>query len=180
MVYVHLAEGFEEIEALTVVDVLRRADIQVKMVSVTGNKMVKGAHDVIVESDLLFEDADYENCVMIVLPGGLPGTTNLAKHEGLVRNIQAFAAKEKWLAAICAAPGVLGKLSLLEGKNATIYPGLEEQMIGAKHSEDRVVQDGKFITSRGPGTATDFALKLVEVLKSRHASDEVRAAMLVC
>lgn len=128
----------------------------------------------------LFEDADYENCVMIVLPGGLPGTTNLAKHEGLVRNIQAFAAKEKWLAAICAAPGVLGKLSLLEGKNATIYPGLEEQMIGAKHSEDRVVQDGKFITSRGPGTATDFALKLVEVLKSKHASDEVRAAMLVC
>lgn len=178
MVYVHLAEGFEEIEALTVVDVLRRADIPVKTVSVTGNKMVKGAHAIIVESDLLFEDADYENCEMIVLPGGLPGTTNLAKHEGLVRNIKAFGAEEKWLAAICAAPSVLGNLSMLEGKKATIYPGLEAKLLGAKPSGDRVVQDGKFITSKGPGTAIDFALKLVEVLKNKQASDAVRAAML--
>jgi 4-methyl-5(b-hydroxyethyl)-thiazole monophosphate biosynthesis len=171
MVYVHLADGFEEIEALTVVDVLRRAEIPVKIVSVTGEKIVRGAHDVKVE-------ADYENAEMIVLPGGLPGTTNLGKHDGLVGNIQAFAAEGKWLAAICAAPSILGQLSLLKGRNATCYPGLEEKMIGVNYSEERVVQDGKFITSRGPGTSIDFALKLVEALKDSKVSDAVRAAML--
>lgn len=178
MVYVHLADGFEEIEALTVVDVLRRAEIPVKIVSVTGEKIVRGAHDVKVEADLLFEEADYENAEMIVLPGGLPGTTNLGKHDGLVGNIQAFAAEGKWLAAICAAPSILGQLSLLKGRNATCYPGLEEKMIGVNYSEERVVQDGKFITSRGPGTSIDFALKLVEALKDSKVSDAVRAAML--
>lgn len=178
MVYVHLAEGFEEIEALTVVNVLRRADIPVKTVSVTGEKMVKGAHDIAVESDLLFEEADYQSCEMIILPGGMPGTTNLANHDGLAQNLKAFAVEGKWLAAICAAPSVLGKLSLLKGKQATSYPGFENQMIGAQYLEEKVVQDGKLITSRGPGTAMEFALKLVEALKNTQVSSSVRAAML--
>ena len=178
MVYVHLAEGFEEIEALTVVNVLRRADIPVKTVSVTGNKMVKGAHDIMVESDVLFEEADYQKCKMIVLPGGMPGTTNLANHDGLASNLKAFASEEKWIAAICAAPSVLGKLSLLIGKQATSYPGFKEQMTGVQYSEERVVKDGRIITSRGPGTSMDFALKLVEELKSSQVADAVRAAML--
>lgn len=178
MVYVHLAEGFEEIEALTVVNVLRRAGILVKTVSVTGEKMVKGAHDIAVESDLLFEEADYQSCEMIILPGGMPGTTNLANHDGLAQNLKAFAAEGKWLAAICAAPSVLGKLSLLKGKQATSYPGFENQMIGAQYLEEKVVQDGKLITSRGPGTAMEFALKLVEALKNTQVSNSVRAAML--
>ncbi|MDD4564731.1 MAG: DJ-1/PfpI family protein [Eubacteriales bacterium] len=178
MVYVHLADGFEEIEALTVVNVLRRAEIPVKTVSVTSEKMVRGAHDITVAADLLFEEADYEKCEMIVLPGGMPGTANLGNHEGLVRQIEAFAAEEKWLAAICAAPSVLGKLSLLKGKCATSYPGFREQMIGVLYAEETVVQDGKFITSRGPATALEFSLKLVEALKNIQVSDAVRTAML--
>ena len=179
MVYVHLAEGFEEIEALTVVDVLRRADIPVKTVSVTGGKLVRGAHDITVTADLLFEEADYGKCEMIVLPGGMPGTANLGKHAGLVRQLEAFAAEKKWLAAICAAPSVLEKLSLLKGKRATSYPGFREQMIGAMYAEERVVQDGKFITSRGPGPSIEFSLKLVEVLKNSQISDALRTSMIV-
>jgi 4-methyl-5(b-hydroxyethyl)-thiazole monophosphate biosynthesis len=112
MVYVHLAEGFEEIEALTVVDVLRRADIDVKTVSITGNEIVRGAHDISVSADILFDKADYKSCQMIVLPGGMPGTANLAKHEGLAAQLTNFAEEGKWLSAICAAPSVLGGLSL--------------------------------------------------------------------
>lgn len=179
MIYVHLAEGFEEIEAVTVVDVLRRADIPVKTVSITREKIVKGAHNMSVTADILFEDADYGKDDMIVLPGGMPGTLNLGQHEGLVRQLRIFAEEGKWLAAICAAPSVLGKLSLLEGKKATSYPGFKDQMIGAKYTEDRVVQDGNFITSRGPGTAIEFSLKLVEILKDSQISDAIRTSMIV-
>lgn len=179
MVYVHLADGFEEIEALTVVDVLRRAKIEVKTVSVTGKEFVRGAHDISVSADILFENADYKECDMIVLPGGMPGTANLAKHEGLAAQLTDFAKEGKWLAAICAAPSVLGGLSLLNGKRATSYPGYKDQMPGSDYVEDRVVQDGRIITSRGAGTAIEFSLKLVELLKDREASDTIRKAMIV-
>jgi len=180
MVYVHLADGFEEIEAITVVDVLRRADIAVKTVSMTGEKMVRGAHDIRVETDLLFQDADYGKCEMIVLPGGMPGTANLAKHEGLRKQLNAFAQSGKWLAAICAAPSILGGMSLLKGRRATSYPGFENHMTGAVYTEDRVVvRDGKFITSRGPGTAIDFSLELVKVLKNEQTAAGLRKAMIV-
>jgi 4-methyl-5(b-hydroxyethyl)-thiazole monophosphate biosynthesis len=169
MVYVHLADGFEEIEALAVVDVLRRAEIDAKTVSVTGSRTVRGAHDIAVNADLLFAEADYEKCEMIVLPGGMPGTLNLGKHEGLAKQLKAFAENGKWLAAICAAPGVLGKMSLLKGKRVTSYPGVEDQLTGAVYSEERVVQDGRIVTSRGPGTAIEFALELVKLLKIGRA-----------
>lgn len=179
MVYVHLADGFEEIEALAVVDVLRRADIDVKMVSMTDSKAVRGAHDIVVSADLLFQEADYEACDMIVLPGGMPGTANLAKHEGLAKQLITFAQNDKWIAAICAAPSVLGKLSLLKGKWATSYPGYENQMIGVDYSEERVVRDGKLITSRGPGTAIEFSLELVKVLKNEQTAEVLRNKMIV-
>ena len=179
MVYVYLADGFEEIEALAVVDVLRRADITVKTVSVTGIKNVRGAHDIVVAADLLFQEADHASCEMIVLPGGMPGTTNLARHEGLVKQISAFAQNDKWIAAICAAPSILGKMSLLKGKRATSFPGYENDMIGAVYTEEKVVQDGKFITSRGAGTAVEFALKLVELLKDEHTAAALRKKMIV-
>lgn len=178
MVFVHLADGFEEIEALTVVDVLRRADIAVKTVSV-GGKNVIGAHNIVVSSDILFQEADYAACDMIVLPGGMPGTANLAKHEGLIRQIRAFAQDGRWIAAICAAPSILGKMSLLTGRRATSYPGYENEMIGALYTEDRVVQDGKFITSRGAGTAMEFAFKLVELLKDEQTAGALRKKMIV-
>lgn len=179
MVYVHLADGFEEIEALTVVDVLRRADIAVKTVSMTDSKTVRGAHDIAVTADLLFPEADYGKAEMIVLPGGMPGTTNLAGHEGLAKQLVSFAQNGKWLAAICAAPSVLGRLSLLKGKCATSYPGYENQLIDADYTEERVVRDGTVITSRGPGTAIDFSLELVKVLKNEQTAAALRNAMIV-
>ena len=179
MVYVHLADGFEEIEALTIVDVLRRANIMVKTVSITKEKTVRGAHDIKVLADLLFEEADYQKCEMIVLPGGMPGTANLGNHQGLAKQLTEFSNEGKWLAAICAAPSVLGKMSLLKGKRATSYPGYKEQMIGAEYTEERVVRDGKIVTSRGPGTAIEFSLKLVELLKDAQTSELIREAMIV-
>lgn len=178
MVYVHLAEGFEEIEAITVVDVLRRADIAAATVSMTGSKMVTGAHGISVAADLLFQEADYDACEMIVLPGGMPGTTNLARHEGLAKELKAFAESGKWLAAICAAPSVLGGLSLVKGKRVTSYPGFESQMTGGIYSEDRVVTDGKLITSRGPGTAIEFSMELVKALRDEQTVDALKEAMI--
>ena len=178
MVYVHLAEGFEEIEALTIVDLLRRADIDTEMVSVTGHLPVTGAHGVKVVADILFEDAVYNNCEMIVLPGGLPGAENLYAHEGLREKIFSFHNNGKLLAAICAAPLVFGRNGLLEGKKATCYPGKEGELKGALLTEGDVVSDGGIITSRGPATAMAFALALIEALKDKEAAGEIASGLL--
>jgi len=179
MVYVHLAYGFEEIEALTVVDLLRRVDVPAKLVSVTGEKKVTGAHNISVEADLLFEEADYNECQMIVLPGGLPGTFGLRDHEGLCAKITEFAAAGKKVSAICAAPLVLGGLGVLEGKKATIYPGMEEHLAGAVHGEGRVVKDENIITSQGPGTAMDFALAIVETMCGEQVAEDLRKDLIL-
>ncbi len=178
MVYVHLATGFEEVEALTVIDLLRRADIEVKSVSITGEKRVMGTHSIPVEADIVFEEADYEACEMIVLPGGLPGADYLGEHEGLTAQIRDFAANDKFLAAICAAPQVFGAQGILEGKKATIYPSMEACLTGAEPQDEIVVADGKIITSMGPATAMPFALKLIEVLKGKETSDAVASGLL--
>lgn len=172
-VYIHLAEGFEEIEAVTVIDILRRAKIQVESVSVSGKKEVTGAHQIMLTADRLFEEIDYGQDDMIVLPGGMPGTKNLLAHPGLVEKIQIFAQQDQWLAAICAAPMILGRLGILDQKTATCFPGFEEDLQGATFSDAPVVQSGKIITSRGPGTAIPFALKIVENL----AGPEIAAAI---
>ena len=178
MVYVHLATGFEEIEALTIVDLLRRANIEVQTVSITGEKRVVGTHGVPVEADILYEEADYENCQMIVLPGGRPGAEHLVNHEGLTIHIRCFEENGKYLAAICAAPMVFGAQGVLEGKKATIYPGMEELLKGARPQSDLVVEDGTVITSRGPATAMPFALKLVEILKGKEVSSQLEQDLL--
>ena len=178
MVYVHLAEGFEEIEALTTVDLLRRAEIETEMVSVTGRLPVTGSHGIEVIADILFEDAVYSACELIVLPGGMPGSSNLDKHEGLREKIYSFHNQGKGLAAICAAPLILGRAGVLAGKKATCYPGYEKELEGAEVTDDSVVKDQGVITSRGVGTAIPFALSIIESLKGKETADKIAAAIL--
>ncbi len=179
MVYVYLAEGFEEVEALTSVDLLRRAGVEVQTVSVTGDRMVKGTHGVNIEADILYEDTDHAKCSMIVLPGGLPGADNLQAHEGLRQHVKCFAAdSSKKLAAICAAPQVFGACGILEGKNATIYPGMESHLVGGNATGKNVTVDGNIITGMGPALAMEFALKLVEEIKGKEAAEEVAQGLL--
>ncbi|KJS17112.1 MAG: thiamine biosynthesis protein ThiJ [Peptococcaceae bacterium BRH_c4b] len=177
-VCVHLATGFEELEAITMLDVLRRADIAVLMVSMTKEMNVTSVHGLTVLADILFEDVDYENVDMIVLPGGMPGSTNLAAHEGLKQRISQFANQGKYLAAICAAPIVYGQMGLLKGKAAICYPGFEKNLDGAEIATERVVQTQNFITSKGPGTSLEFSFKLVEILKDKDTAEKIRTAML--
>jgi len=176
---VHLAEGFEEIEAISIVDVLRRADVEVIIVSVTDKLEVKGAHDIKVFADMLFEEVDYTDIFMIVLPGGMPGASNLNAHIGLKTQIKYFNAENKQLAAICAAPLVFGNLGILEGKQVVCYPGFESYLKGAEVLITSVMQSGNVITSRGPGTAIRFALKIVEIAVSTEKAKLVASQMLV-
>lgn len=180
MIYVHLAEGFEEIEALTAADVLRRAGAEVKLVSVWGSLEVTGAHGITVTADISFDEADYELCEMIVLPGGMPGTTNLMKHEGLMQEIRRADERGRWVCAICAAPMVLAAAGLLEGRNATIYPGMEEYLTGGNPTEGKVVRDGNVITSQAPGTAMKFAIALVEALFGKEEAERIEKDELCC
>ncbi|MDR3072570.1 MAG: DJ-1/PfpI family protein [Clostridiales Family XIII bacterium] len=177
MIFVHLAEGFEEIEALTVVDLLRRVGLDVKTVSISGSRKVMAVHGVSVDADLLFEEANYDLCEMIVLPGGLPGADHLAAHQGLETKLREFIENNRKVAAICASPArVLGSKGLLAGRKATAYPGNEDRLIGAEVGTEDVVIDGNIITSKGPATAMAFGLALVETLcgqdvRARLASD---------
>ena len=155
-VNVYLADGFEEVEGLTVVDLLRRAGIETDMVSIMGRKEITGARKIPVLADKLFEEQDDPD--VIVLPGGMPGTLHLKAHEGLADLIRKADKEGKLLAAICAAPTIYGEMGLLEGKNATCYPGMEDKLLGANWQELPVVVDGNFVTSRGVGTANAFAL----------------------
>jgi 4-methyl-5(b-hydroxyethyl)-thiazole monophosphate biosynthesis len=178
-VNIYFAEGFEEIEAITIVDVLRRADVDAKMISISGKKEVKGAHGIEVTADELFENADNTGADMLVLPGGMPGTRYLGEHEGLKEVILDFAKNNKYIAAICAAPSVLGKLGLLDKKKAVCYPGFEDTLKGAVIGADIISQEENFITSKGPGTAIYFALRLVELLVGKEAALELREGMIV-
>lgn len=177
MVYLFMADGFEEVEGLTVVDLVRRAGIELKTVSVMGRIEVTGAHGIEVKADCLFEDMK-EPAEMMILPGGVPGTPNLKAHKGLQQLICKSAEQGIYLAAICAAPTVYGELGLLKGKKATCYPGLENGLLGAEVVYDNVAADGNFITSRGVGTAIDFSLKLVEVLKNKAEADKIAKAIV--
>ena len=162
-VNVYLADGFEEVEGLTVVDLLRRAGIETDMVSIMGRKEITGARKIPVLADKLFEEQDDPD--VIVLPGGMPGTLHLKAHEGLADLIRKADKEGKLLAAICAAPTIYGEMGLLEGKNATCYPGMEDKLLGANWQEQPVVVDGIFVTRRGVGTAIAYAHTLVTILK---------------
>lgn len=178
MVYVILAEGFEEIEALTVVDVVRRAGVEVNMVSITSEKEVKGAHGIVVTADVLLSNTDLAASELVVLPGGMPGAVNLRNCRILCEELKKRAEKNLPIAAICAAPFILGELGILEGKRATCYPGFEEKLTGANTTGAMVEQDGNIITGKGPAAAMEFALKIAESLTSKKQSDEVATGML--
>ncbi|MCC8144954.1 MAG: DJ-1/PfpI family protein [Bacteroidales bacterium] len=178
-VFVFLANGFEEIEAVSIIDVLRRGELDVTTVSVTGENQVTGAHNVPVIADKLFDEVDFSEGAMVVLPGGMPGASNLNAHEGLKSLIRKYSTEGKEIAAICAAPLVLGGLDLLQGKKATAYPGFESQLTGAQFVESGVVEDGKITTGRGPGFAAEFALALVAKLQGKAKADEVAEGMLL-
>lgn len=158
---IFIAEGCEEIEALTVVDIARRAGVGIEMISITGERQVTSSHQVTFLTDTTVDTADYAGYDGIVLPGGMPGTVHLGEDVTVNRMIREFMAEGKLVAAICAAPSVLGQAGLLEGRRATCHPGFEEKLIGAVCSADGVVCDGNVITSRGMGTAIPFALEIV-------------------
>ena len=178
-IFVFLAEGFEEIEALTPVDVLRRAGLSVQTVSVMDEQIVAGAHGVPVLADKMFAEINPEDAEMILLPGGLPGATNLDAHEGLGQMIQDFAKAEKPLAAICAAPLVFGNRGLLKGKKATCYPGFETYLQGAEYTAALVEKDGNFITGKGPGAAMEFAFAIVEKYCGIDKVNELKLGMMI-
>ncbi len=177
-VIVFLAEGFEEIEAISIIDVLRRAEVSVTTVSISKDKQVKGAHNVPVVADKLFDEVDFASYDMIVLPGGMPGAKNLQEHEGVRKQIEAFE-KDKQIGAICAAPMILGGMGLLKGKRATCYPGFEAELIEAKITDEAVTVDGNITTGKGPAFAMQFALQLVETLAGKATRNEVSDGLLL-
>lgn len=174
-----LANGFEEIEALGTVDILRRAQIPVETVSITDEKKVTGAHNIPVLADKTFAELDFSAIEVLVLPGGMPGAKHLDEHEELKRKIKEHAEKGKVVAAICAAPIVLGGLGLLDGKKATCYPGFEPGLIGANVTGDNVSVDKNIVTGKGPGLVFEFALKLVETIAGAGTRKEVQEGLLI-
>ena len=172
-VYVFFADGFEEVEGLTTVDLLRRAGVEVVMTSVMGKAEVTGANGITVLTDKLFDEIDASDADMLILPGGQPGTSNLSQYKPLTDLLCAWNEKGKKMAAICAAPTVFGGLGILDGKRATCYPGCEEGLGNAQAVTDRVVTDGNITTSRGVGTAISFALELVSILVDQGTADEL-------
>lgn len=175
---IFMADGSEEIEGLTVVDILRRAGIEIEMISIMGKNQVTSSHKVTFMTDTTVEEADLNSYDAIVLPGGMPGTLNLGEDERVVKTIKEYAAAGKLVAAICAAPSVLGQNGLLEGKRATCYPGFEDKLTGATVVEEPAVTDGNIITGRGMGAAIEFALAIVAYLKGQEASDGMRAGII--
>ncbi len=176
---IFLAEGFEEVEALTPVDVLRRAGIEVKTVSVSPHKQVTGARHIPVIADALFEEVNYDEIDLLVLPGGMPGATNLFNHAALKKLLIKSSSENKWVAAICAAPMILGELSLLKGKKATCYPGFEKHLFGADITGNPIETDGHITTGRGVGAAMKFSLRLVELLCDKDTALELADKMVV-
>ena len=181
MLGIFLATGFEVVEALAVVDLCRRAKIDIKMISVTGKIEVVSSHNVVVKCEELIEDTDFASLDGIILPGGNPGFHNLEEVELLKEYTIAFGKdNSKLVAAICGAPSVLGHWGILNGIKACVYPGMDDELTGAVVSHDKVVIDGHIITSRGMGTAVDFGLKIVEYYKGDAFSKEIASKIVYC
>ena len=177
MILVLLADGFEEIEALTPVDMLRRAGLDVKTVGMNG-KIVCGSHKIPVICDMTPDEVKKDEVSLVVFPGGMPGSLNLDAHPFTDEIIESLHKNGGRLAAICAAPLVLGRRGLLEGKRATCYPGFENELKGAVPSSDKVVTDGNITTSRGMGTALEFSKELISLLLGKAKADELSAAIM--
>ena len=169
-VCIFLADGFEEIEALTVVDLLRRSEIGIAMVSITGERVVTGSHGIAVHADALFEEADFSGTDMLVLPGGMPGTKNLEACEALMEQVDAFVKADRPVSAICAAPSILGHRGHLKGKKACCFPSFEEHLEGAEVLSEPSVISGNITTGRGMGAAIPFALSILERYQGKEAA----------
>ena len=178
VVYAFLADGLEEVECLATADVLIRAGVKVKLVSITGKKEVKGAHGFGIHADTLLHEIDPMKADLLFLPGGMPGTKNLMACKPLCDALVQADAAGKRLAAICAAPSILGQLGLLKDKKATCYPGFEERLAGADVRACSVVTDGNVTTSRGMGTAIDFSLELVKRLFGAEKAENLAKAIV--
>ena len=177
MVYLFLAEGFEEIEALTPVDILRRGKMEVVTVGV-GGKRIKGSHGITVEADITENElVSFEGMEAAVLPGGMPGTLNLDKCSKVREAVKYCADNELVVGAICAAPSVLGHLGVLKGKKAVCYPSFEKELVGAIESDEYVCRDGNVITAKGMGVSVDFGLALLEALKDKQTSEHVKSSI---
>lgn len=168
-----LANGFEEIEALTVSDILRRAGIPILLVAVSEVPRIESSHGIVVETDTVINRVNFDEVDMIVLPGGMPGTLNLEANETLMKNLDSFYQNGKKISAICAAPSILGHRGMLKGKKACCFPGFEKDLEGADVKYDSVVKDGEIITARGMGCAIDFALKILETYQGADAALEM-------
>lgn len=175
---IFMADGCEEIEGLTVVDILRRAGLEIEMISINGSPDVTGSHGIAFSADTVFEQVNFDELDAVVLPGGMPGTLNLGEHTGVVSILKKFAKEGKLVAAICAAPSVLGAAGILKGKHAVCHPGFEEKLTGAIVSEDTVITDGNVITSRGMGTAIDFALAIAAYFKDEDAVADLKQKLV--
>ncbi len=177
MLYLFLADGFEEIEALAPIDFLRRADIDIVTVGVTGD-IVRGAHNIRVQSDISVDDISLDNNLKgIILPGGMPGSENLNNSENVQKAIDYCNENNLLICAICAAPFVLGRKGLLNGKNATCFPGFENELTGATVKENGVVRDGNIITARGAGVAWEFGAEIAAEFAGRQKSEEILKAI---
>lgn len=170
-VSVFIATGFEEIEALAVVDILRRAGVETNMVSISGEKRVTGSHKIVVETDELLNEVDFDSLDVIVLPGGLAGTQNLEACETLMGQVDRFVDQGKLVSAICAAPSILGHRGHLKGKKACSYPSFESHLEGAEVMDQPAVIDGNIVTGRGMGAAVPFGLAILEKLQGKEAAD---------
>ena len=177
--YLFLATGFEEIEAIAIVDILRRGGVELVTVSITGEHTVVGVHQLPVTADTLFEETDFMDGDAFILPGGGPGSHNLNAHEALKKLLVCRYEHHKLIAAICAAPLVLGGLGLLKDKKAICYPGMEPTMTGAILTDQPVVSDGNIITGKGPGLAFDFALTILAALHGQEIADNVSGDLLI-
>lgn len=178
MIIVPFAPGFEEIEAVTIVDILRRVYLEVVTVHL-GSNPVEGSHGMQVTADLSIDEINADETDVVVLPGGMPGSVNLREDERVINLLQKVYSAGKPVAAVCAAPIVLAHAGLLEGKKVTVYPGNEDAMGGARLTDSPVEQDGRIITGRGPGCAIPFALKLVEELVDKDTANKLKEGMQV-
>ena len=178
-IIVFLADGFEEVEALTTVDYLRRVDVKVDMVSITQNREVKGSHDIPVMADKTIDQIDsIDGYDGVIIPGGMPGATNLRDNSRVIEIVKDMARANKLVAAICAGPIVLKKAGVIEGKSITSYPGFEDQLSGGIYQQQGVVRDGNIITARGPALAVDFAITIIEYLLGQEKADELKKRIL--
>ena len=176
MVHIFLANGFEEVEALAPLDILRRAEIDVKTVAV-GSRKIVGSHGIEIVTDIHESEVTTDDMECVILPGGMPGTLNLEKSPIVTQSIRYCSENNLPICAICAAPSILGHMNLLKDKKAICFPGFEKELYGAVLSEDHVCVDGNIITAKGAGVALEFGLEITAMLKDREESDKIRKAI---